>query len=427
MITVEQHLDHVLTTVPVLAPRHLTLTEALGCVLVEDVVATLAVPPFDNSAMDGYAVRAADIAAASVEAPVRLRVVADLPAGSPERPEVGPGTAVRIMTGAPVPPGADAVVPVEATDQPAGPGAGSALPEHVEIREAPVLGAHIRRAGGDIRPGDPVLALGSMLGPRDLAAAASTGHGTVLVQPPVRVGVLSTGAELVRPGMPLGPGQIPDSNSTLVTTLVATLGSRPVPLGSVPDDAETLRVRLRESLADVDVVVTTGGVSAGAYDVVKEVLAPLGDVTFTSVAMQPGKPQGFGVLHADDGRAVPIFALPGNPVSVFVSFVLFVDPALRVMGGLARPDQRDRLAPLHLDAVADAGWRTSANRRQYMPVVIEERDVDGEAVRVVRPAAAGGSGSHLVGSLSRAAGLAVVEAEVDRVHPGDAVRVMMVP
>lgn len=427
MITVEQHLEHVLSTVPVLPPRHLMLAEALGCVLAEDVVATVAVPPFDNSAMDGYAVRAADVVGASTESPVRLRVVGDLPAGSPERPEVEPGTAVRIMTGAPVPPGADAVVPVEATDQPAGPGAGTALPDQVEIREAPAPGAHIRRAGGDVRPGDPVLAAGTLLGPRDLSAAASVGHGTVLVQPPVRVGVLSTGAELVSPGMPLGPGQIPDSNSTLVATLVATFGGRPVPLGAVPDDAETLRERLGSAVRDVDVLVTMGGVSAGAYDVVKELLAPLGDVTFTKVAMQPGKPQGFGLLRADDGRRVPIFALPGNPVSVFVSFMVFVDPALRVIGGLAGPDQRERLAPLMLDAVVDAGWTTSAGRRQYMPVVVEEDERDGEPTLVVRPAAAGGSGSHLVGSLPRADGLAVIDATVEVVRPGDTVRVMMIP
>lgn len=423
MITVEQHLDRVLSTVPVLPPRHLTLADALGCILVEDVVATLAVPPFDNSAMDGFAVRAADVATATAEAPVRLRVVADLPAGSAERPEVAPGTAVRIMTGAPVPPGADAVVPVEATDQTAGPGV--ALPDVVEIRQAPAGRTHIRAAGGDVHRGDPVLAAATVLGPRDLAAAAATGHGTVLVQPAVRVGVLATGAELVPPGAEPGPGQIPDSNSTLVATLAATLGARPVRLGSVPDDGEALRDLLRRSLADVDVLVTTGGVSAGAYDVVKEVLAPLGDVTFTSVAMQPGKPQGFGLLHADDGRTVPIFALPGNPVSVFVSFVLFVDPALRVMGGIARPDQPERLAPLYLDAVAGEGWRTPAGRRQFLPVVVEEREDDGALV--ARPATAGGSGSHLVASLPRADALAVVDARTDEVHPGDAVRVMMIP
>ncbi|GAA4288509.1 molybdopterin-binding protein [Georgenia daeguensis] len=427
MITVEEHRDAVLAAVPRLPARDVPLADALGCVLAEDVIADLAVPPFDNSAMDGYAVRAADVAAASRESPVRLRVVADLPAGSGDRPEVHPGTAVRIMTGAPVPPGADAVVPVEQTDQRAGPGSGSALPEVVEIRSPAVPGAHVRRAGDDVTPGAVVVPARIELRPRDLSTAASTGHGTLPVQPRVRLGVLSTGTELVPPGAPLAHGQIPDSNSVLVAALAETLGATAVPLETVDDDPATLRRRLQESLGRVDAIVTTGGVSAGAYDVVKEVLAPLGEVAFTAVAMQPGKPQGFGVLD-DDGRGVPIFCLPGNPVSVFVSFVVFVEPALRVMAGRGTTAEPQTLQPLLVEATVAAGWRCPAGRRQYMPVVLDDRtDDDGTLVLLARPASAGGSGSHLVASLAEADGLAIVESDVEAVAEGDVVTVMMVP
>jgi molybdopterin molybdotransferase len=427
MITVEEHRDAVLAAVSRLAVRDVPLAEALGCVLAEDVTAALSVPPFDNSAMDGYAVRAADVASASEQAPVRLRVIADLPAGSGERPEVLPGTAVRIMTGAPVPPGADTVVPVELTDQPAGPGAGSALPEVVEIRASAAPGTHVRRAGDDVIPGTVVVPAGIELRPRDLSTAASTGHGSLPVFPKVRLGVLSTGSELVAPGAPLAHGQIPDSNSTLVAALAETLGATAVPLETVDDDPATLRRRLTDSLGQVDAIVTTGGVSAGAYDVVKEVLAPLGEVTFTAVAMQPGKPQGFGVLDGD-GRGVPIFCLPGNPVSVFVSFVVFVEPALRIMAGRGTTDVPATLQPVLVEATAAEGWRCPPRRRQYMPVVLDDRpDDDGALTLLARPASSGGSGSHLVASLAEADGLAIVDADVEAVAEGDVVTVMMVP
>ncbi|GAA4427664.1 molybdopterin molybdotransferase MoeA [Georgenia halophila] len=436
MITVEEHRAAVVSGVAPLGVRRVALREALGCVLAEDVTASLAVPPFDNSAMDGYAVRAGDVAEAGEEAPVRLRVVGDVPAGSAERPEVLAGTAARIMTGAPMPPGADAVVPVERTDQPVGPGPGRQVPDAVAIH-APA-GAHVRRAGEDVTAGDVVLRAGVELGPRHLSTAASTGHDTLAVRPRARLGVLSTGDELVPPGEPLGPGQIPDSNSTLLLTLAESLGATAVPLGSVGDAPEELRDLLADNLERVDAIVTTGGVSAGAFDVVKEVLGPLGDVTFSSVAMQPGKPQGFGVLSRsgddpDDGpgdgdcdaeRRVPVFCLPGNPVSVFVSFVVFVDPALRVMSGRGTPDEPASLRPVLLEAVAASGWRCPPGRRQYMPVVLE-RPADDRVL--VRPANPRGSGSHLVASLAAADALAVVEADVDSVAEGDVVSVMMVP
>ncbi|RPF27097.1 gephyrin-like molybdotransferase Glp [Georgenia muralis] len=420
MISVEQHLDRVLAAVGPAAPRRTPLAGAHGCVLAEDVRAVVPVPPFDNSAMDGFAVRAADVRAATTGTPVRLAVVADLPAGSGERPEVRPGTAVRIMTGAPVPPGADAVVPVEDTDVPPGP---HPLPATVEVRRAVPPGTHVRRAGDDVARGAVVLRAGTPLRARDLSTAASAGHGELLVHPPVRVGVLSTGSELVAPGTPLAHGQIPDSNAVLVAGMVHESGGVPVLLGSVDDDPDALRGLLAARLGEVDAVVTTGGVSAGAYDVVKEVLAPLGDVAFDKVAMQPGKPQGFGTLR-DGGRPVPLFALPGNPVSVFVSFQVFVHPALTRMRALVAGGARPTVA-----AVAAQGWRCPAGRRQYIPVVVETSDApDGSSGTVrVRPAAAGGSGSHLVASLALADALAVVGDDVEEVHEGDAVRVMMVP
>ncbi|MFC7404355.1 gephyrin-like molybdotransferase Glp [Georgenia alba] len=424
MITVEEHRAAVLAQITPLPVRQLPLTEALGCRLVEDVVARVEVPPFDNSAMDGYAVLAADVADATESRPVRLRVVGDIPAGADALPRVGPGTAARIMTGAPIPPGADAVVPVERTDQPAGPADGKDAPEEVLIH-APA-GSHVRRAGEDVTPGTQVLRGGRTVRPRDLATAASTGHGTLPVRPRVRLGVLTTGDELVAPGEPLGPGQIPESNNVLLLGLAEQLGATPVPLGILGDRPSELRDVLARRLGGVDALVTTGGVSAGAYDVVKEVLGPLGDVAFRAVAMQPGKPQGFGVLH-DGERPVPIFCLPGNPVSVFVSFMVFVEPALRVMSGFARPDDADSLRPLLLDGVAATGWRSPPGRCQYIPVAFDGTDEEDDHLLRVRPSAERGSQSHLVASLAAAEALAIVDAEVESVAEGDAVTVMMVP
>ena len=424
--TVAEHRDHVLDAVRPLAPRRLPLAEAQGCVLAEDVTATLAVPPFTNSAMDGYAVLAADVAAASPEAPVTLRVIGDQPAGHADAPAVGPGTAVRIMTGALVPGlAADpadaateelAIVPVEDTDQPVAPGA--PVPEHVEIRAATTPGRHLRRAGEDVRPGDLVVRAGTVLGARDVAAIASVGHGTVLAHPPVRVGVLTTGDELVDPGESLAPGQIPDSNTLLIAGLVRACGAVPVPMRRTSDDPAVLRAAIADAVdpegVGVDAIVTSGGVSAGAYDVVKEVLAPLGEVRFGKVSMQPGKPQGFGLIDA----RVPILCLPGNPVSVFVSFQLFVQPVLaRLAARFDAPAE-----PETFEAVAADSWRSPRGREQYVPVVLAG-EAGGEVS--VRRATAGGSNSHLIGSLGLAQALAIVPAEVDAVHEGDRLRVMM--
>ncbi|ROS26170.1 gephyrin-like molybdotransferase Glp [Cellulomonas sp. PhB150] len=374
------------------------LADALGLVLATDVRTDELLPRWDNSAMDGYAVRRADVLAV----PVVLRVVADLPAGSPDEPALEPGTAARIMTGAPLPPGADAVVPVEVTD------AGAAT---VEIRVAPEPAAHIRRAGEDAVPGDLVLAAGALLGPAHVAALASTGRSTALVHRRPRIAVVSTGDELVPPGTALRRGQLPDSNSWLLAAAVTEAGAVAVRLGPVGDDPAALLELLHTLDADptVDGIVTSGGVSMGEYDVVKAALLSSPGVEFLPVAVQPGKPQGLGRLPG----GTPIWTLPGNPVSSFASFEMFVRPAIGRMRGLAsveRPAVR---------AVVDEGWRTPPGRAQLMPV----RFVDSGHVV---PATARGSGSHLVARLALAEGLAVVPAEVDEVVVGASVHVLKV-
>jgi molybdopterin molybdotransferase len=368
-----------------------------GMVLAQDVRSDEYLPRWDNSAMDGYAVRAADVSPG-----VTLRVVADLPAGSAEEPRLEPGTAARIMTGAPLPLGADAVVPVEVTD------GGTAT---VTITTPPGVGDHIRRAGEDAVPGDLVVAAGTALGPAHIAALASVGRASALVHRRPRVAVVSTGDELVEPGTPLLRGQLPDSNSWLLAAAVREAGGLAVRLGPVGDDPRALHAMLL-AIEDVDLVVTSGGVSMGAYDVVKAALADEPGVEFVQVAVQPGKPQGLGRLP----NGTPIVTLPGNPVSSFASFEMFVRPALRRMAG--HPDvERPTVT-----AISDDAWTTPPGRAQIMPVRYVS---DGGHPHVVR-ATGGGSGSHLVARLALAEGLAVIPADVAAVHVGDRIRVLRV-
>jgi molybdenum cofactor synthesis domain-containing protein len=410
---VAEHLDWILAQLPILEPVRVPLEHALGLALAEPVTSATDTPPFDNSAMDGYAVRRADLLAATPGNPVVLPVVADLAAGTAQNPHIDTGQVARIMTGAPIPDGADAVVPIEDTDRGI---------DRVGISRLPEPGAHIRRAGSDAEAGDTVLRAGTTLWPTRIAAAASAGRAQLLVHPAPRVAVISTGDELIVPGAPARRGQIPDSNSYLLASAVAQAGGVPHRIGAVPDNEESLRAVLDSLVGTVDAIILSGGVSVGAYDVVKAVLAPLGTVWFGPVRMQPGKPQGFGRLPGGTGgdRGIEpgpiVFALPGNPVSAFVSFEAFVRPALLFMGGhgtLTRPTITGTVA---------RGWSSPAGRQQYMPVVCTHRGTE----TLVWPATSGGSGSHLVAGLGQAEGLAIVPEDCDTVSEGDLLSVMLV-
>ncbi|ALJ22231.1 molybdopterin molybdotransferase MoeA [Microbacterium sp. No. 7] len=405
LITVEQQLDRVLSAITPLPAVRRRLADAHGQVLAADVRAAVDVPVFDNSAMDGFAVRFTDVAGATAEHPVMLAVVADLPAGTDADPSLAPGQAARIMTGSPVPADADAIVPFEDTVG----GLDDSLATAVVTVAPAAAGRHIRRRGEDLSVGDVVLAAGTRLGALALGAVAATGVDEVEVVRRPRVAVVSTGSELVPPGGALRHGQIPESNSTLLAALAAEAGAEVVHVESVPDEGDgPAEAIARARVHEPDVVVFSGGVSAGAYEAVKN---SLGDVmTFSRVAMQPGKPQGFG--RTADG--ILLFGLPGNPVSAAVSFEVFVRPALDALRGVSAPRPVLRLA-------AAAGWRTPPGRRQYLPVVIDRSDPG--AWRAT-PATAGGS--HLAGGLGRAEAYAIVPAEVDAVAAGDLVDVMLV-
>ncbi|MFB4194401.1 molybdotransferase-like divisome protein Glp [Streptomyces carpaticus] len=396
--SVDDHLADILRALRPLDPIALPLLDADGCVLTEDVTVPAALPPFDNSSMDGYAVRAADVAAATGERPVRLAVVGESAAGGvDELPVLRSGQALRIMTGAPLPAGADAVVPVEWTDGGLGGGPVTSMPAadlregaRVRVHRPAAPGAHIRRRGSDAAAGTLALAAGTVLGPPQLGLLAALGRARVEVRPRPRVVVLSTGSELVPPGSPLGPGQIHDSNGFTLTAAARAAGAVAYRAATVADEPERLRAALEDQLSRADLVITSGGVSVGAYDVVKEALR--GSVEFRRLAMQPGKPQGFGLVGR---QRVPLLALPGNPVSSYVSFELFVRPALRALAGhpqVARPRVRARL-------VCDAPLTSPAGRRQYLRGAYTP-PAPGERLGTVRPV--GGASSHLLAALARA-------------------------
>lgn len=321
MRTVEEHQQVVAALLSPRAGVRLPLVEAEGLVLSADVVAPLSLPVFDNSAMDGYAVYAPDIA----EVPVTLPVAADIPAGRTDPLTLTPGTVHRIMTGAPLPAGATAVVPVERTD------GGT---EVVEIRASALDGQHIRTAGEDVTAGTTVLHAGQVVTSAAIGLAAALGIAELEVVPRQRVLVMSTGTELVAPGVPLQPGQIYESNAPMLAAAVRDAGAVATKAPMSSDDVDEFRAALLADLENVDLIITTGGVSAGAYEVVKDALGD-GQVEFAKVAMQPGMPQGAGSVGSQ-GRRVPIVTLPGNPVSALVSFEVFVRPALRAAMG--RPD-----------------------------------------------------------------------------------------
>ncbi|MGW3622228.1 molybdotransferase-like divisome protein Glp [Streptomyces sp. NPDC000880] len=425
--SVDDHLEDILGTIRPLDPIELQLPDALGCVLVEDVTVPVALPPFDNSSMDGYAVRTADVAGASEEFPAVLTVIGDVAAGSGGLPTVGPGQAARIMTGAPLPPGAEAVVPVEWTDGGSGGGAATTMrpageaPEgasgEVRVHRPAEARAHVRARGSDVQAGDLALEAGTVLGPPQIGLLAAIGRGSVRVRPRPRVVVLSTGSELVQPGEELGEGQIYDSNSFALCAAARDAGALSYRVGAVTDDAEVLRATIEDQLIRADLLVTTGGVSVGAYDVVKEALASVGDadvpgsgIDFRKLAMQPGKPQGFGSIGPEH---TPLLALPGNPVSSYVSFELFVRPAIRALMGLRdvhRPKVRAVLK-------ADEPLSSPAGKRQFLRGVYDPES------GTVSPV--GGSGSHLIAALAHADCLIVVPEPDTSAEPGAEVEVVL--
>lgn len=397
LIPVEELLDRILDTVQPLAPFPQPLLDAQGLAVAEDVVAPLRLPPFDNSGMDGYAVVCADVADASEESPVELPVVGEIGAGQQGLLAISSGSAAKIMTGAPVPSGCDAVVPYEWTDR------GVA---RVRITQAPHPGQHVRRAGEDVAEGDLVLAAGTVLGPRQLGLVANLGLSSVLVRPRPRVVIVSTGSELREPGTTLSRGSIYDGNSFQLAAAVREAGGIAYRVGIVPDEPHAFLDALSDQLVRADLVITSGGISQGDFDVVKQALAPLGTVWFGGVAMQPGKPQGFGVVGEDE---TPIFTLPGNPVSSYISFQVFVLPALRQLMG-KRPLSRPTVTARTTHPIVSTPGRRQFARATY---------ADG----VVTPV--GRHGSHLTGDLAASNALIVVPEDTLDVPAGADVGVLL--
>jgi molybdopterin molybdotransferase len=402
MTPVEVHKAQVLRAIRALPPAELALADAEGCALAEDVTAAVPLPSFDNSAMDGYAVLASDTAKASGGSPVFLPVRGEVAAGDTGAFTLAAGTAIRIMTGARMPTGADAVVPVELTD-------GGTT--RVEIRQQAAAGDAVRYAGGDARQGELLLAQGTRLKPMHIAVAASAGRHKVLVRPRPRVVVLSTGNELAEPGTPLVPGRIWDSNSYMIAAAAREAGAIAHRHAIVPDDSAGVLATLEEQLLRADLLVTTGGVSMGGeHDVVKAALSQLGTVTFRKVAMQPGMPQGFGTLGTD---RIPIFTLPGNPVSAYISFQLFVRPALGALQDdltFSLPTVRARLT---------GPVRSPAGRRSYLRATLSD---DKSQV-----APLSGQGSHQIAALGRANALVIVPEPLTSMDGGTEVDVLVLP
>jgi molybdopterin molybdotransferase len=394
---------HVLSQCKRLPVVAVSVDDAIGCVLAQSVVAAEDVPPFANSAVDGYAVRAADIA----ECPVELTVVGEVAAGASTDRFIGAGEAVRIMTGAPMPPGADASVMVEETER-------LDHGDRVRVLASVTAGAAVRNVGDDIRSGALLYAAGTEIRPAVAAVLRSVNANEVTVIRRPVVGVLCTGDELVADGSPLEPGQIRETNTTMIRALVAEAGCSVRFYGIVRDDEAELERVLRAGAEECDALVTTGGVSMGDYDVVKAVLARIADMRWMQIAIKPAKPFAFGTLLNSSDVAVPIFGLPGNPVSSLVSFELFARPALRQMMGHTTLDR------WLLPAVADDGLpRRPDGKTHYMRVSGRFGEDGRYHVRTV-----GAQGSHQLAATSLADALAIVP-DGDGVRPGDAVQVIV--
>jgi molybdopterin molybdotransferase len=407
MISLEEARERILGQVSVLEAEDAPLLTALGQVLARDVPSHLNIPPLDNSAMDGYAVRAVDTSGASTESPRFLRVIGEVAAGAMPSEEVQPGTAVRIMTGAPVPSGADAVVQFEDTDE-----TRRAQPiREIGVMRPADLGQHIRRAGEDIRRGAVVLRAGTSVGPAQVGVMASLGMTTApVVRRPV-VAVLATGDELVEVGRPLGPGQIYNSNLYSLAAQVLRYGGIPKLLGIARDTLSDLSRKVEEGLS-ADMLITSAGVSVGTYDVVKDVLAQRGEISFWTVRMKPGKPLAFGTFPAEAGkRRVPHLGLPGNPVSSMICFEQFARPAILKMMGYTNFEKPSVRAILEDEVVNRDG------RRVFARAVVTKREGRYYA------SLTGPQGSGILTSMAQANGLAIIPEDVSRAKPGEEVLV----
>jgi len=400
LTSVEDHLAEILGTITPLAPTELGLGDADGLVLAEDVSAAGPLPSFDNSGMDGYAVRVEDIAAATEESPVTLPVTAEVAAGDTGAHALKPGTSIKIMTGAMLPHGVEAVVPVEWTD------GGRA---RVRVHARAEYGHAIRLTGEDAKPGQVLVAAGTRLRPMHIAVIAATGRGSVLVRPRPRVVVLSTGNELAEPGTPVVPGRIWDSNSFMLAAAAREAGGLAYRQTALPDRPDEVLPAIEAQLARADLMITTGGVSMGGeHDVVKAALQRLGTVRFRKVAMQPGMPQGFGTI-----ARVPIFTLPGNPVSAYVSFQVFARPAIGALQG------DDGLGLEQIRAELTGPLRSPAGRRSFLRGVLDRTR------GLIAPLT--GQGSHQVATLGQANALIIVPERVTGMSEGDTAEVLVLP
>lgn len=407
MLDLEEALARVLAAFKPLEPEQVPVVEALGQVLTEDVAAGMDIPPLANTAMDGYAVRCEDTGGARPDHPRRLRVAADLAAGYVREEPVRPGTAVRIMTGAPVPPGAEAVVPFEEVERDG---------DDILVFKRYPHNKNIRTAGEDVRAGQKVLPRHTVLRPQEIGMLAALGHSTVSVHRRPRVAILSTGDEVIGVDAPWRPGKIRDANSYSNAAQVVRYTGIPMRLGIAGDDVDELTAKLAAGLKQgTDLFLTSGGVSVGDFDVVKEVLSAEGEMNFWRVRMKPGKPLAFGHIGPAPGsdRRVPMLGLPGNPVSAMISFEIFARPAILKMLGKTKWEKPTVEATL-LDKI-----KRKDDRRHFLRVMLEKRDGK-YAARLT-----GDQGSGILLSMVRAQGLAVIPEDVNRLPAGARVQVVM--
>ncbi|MGI8928350.1 MAG: molybdopterin molybdotransferase MoeA [Candidatus Limnocylindrales bacterium] len=412
LLTLDDARTRMLEGLEALRSETVPIDEALDRVLAAPIESRITLPPWDNSAMDGFAVRSVDVRGATRAHPVRLTVIGESAAGRSSAVEVTEGTAIRILTCAPMPDGADAVVPVEDTDAPMG---AAALPDFVQIEASRPPGAHVRRVGSDLREGYPLLAAGTNLSPAALAVAAAGGHAELTVHRAPRIAILATGDELAPVGAALAADQIPDSNSVGLAAQARESGAEVRLLGIASDSLADIVGRLRVGLAWADVIVVSGGVSVGAHDVVKDAFDSVGQVDLWRIAVQPGKPLAFGRARAEAREGeVLMFGLPGNPVSSFVTFELFVRPVLRRLMGHSDLIGRDSVRATLTEPVTK-----SPGRRAFLRVRLE-RKPHGAWVASL----AGGQDSHVLSALAAANGLAIISEDDDSLPVGAQVEVI---